>query len=399
MEQVAAQAVSAWTDAATEDIQLRSMFTTGAPYVTIYIDGPIRCSDHRILHGLYYAGGEARTAQTFVCSFCGESIDVVNVHAPSGTRQLMDSQRQTLLTNLLQSNSRTRPGRTIGNAHFVIGGDMNTAPFRMSQLLQTCRNNGSLRTEARTHEQNFAKHGDLCVSAGVQARTLTTTAPNHDPQHYPYGICWSMPQRSATEQPSSITPATKQSAAPSSGYATEQSLLALSAQASLPRHQTASSSSSVWKEPRAPPAGGSATEQPLPAPPTPPLTLGPAMPARLELENLAKRAEESELSDSDIERAPQEEAAAAAAAAATEHSEETTNLPAEKQLIYSIVNAFLNNITFHHPQAEELLVAALNDETCLTPSIHLHVEQVFPPIFFHYPKWLGRPLGVGAARY
>ena len=45
------------------------------------------------------------------------------------------------------------------------------------------------------------------------------------------------------------------------------------------------------------------------------------------------------------------------AAAATEHNEETTNLPVEKQLIYSIVNAFLGQNTFHHPQAEELLMA------------------------------------------
>ena len=159
--------IKVWTDAATEHIEVRSMFTAGAPYVTIYIDGPIQCSDHRILHALYYAGGEARTAQTFVCSFCGESIDVANVHAPSGTRQLMDSQRQTLLTNLLQSNSRTRPGRTIGNAHFVIGGDMNTAPFRMSQLLQTCRDDGTLRTQEETavaateHSEETTKRGDI----------------------------------------------------------------------------------------------------------------------------------------------------------------------------------------------------------------------------------------------
>ena len=92
------------------------------------------------------------------------------------------------------------------------------------------------------------------------------------------------------------------------------------------------------------------------------------MQACLELEKAAKRAEESGLTDSDIEQAlegihakrgdilkpedflheSQEEAAAAAAAAATEHSEETTNLPAEKQLICSIVNASLNKITFHH---------------------------------------------------
>ena len=433
MQQMANQCISTWKDAATEHIQLRSMFSTGAPYMTIYIDGPIRCSNHRILHDLYYAGGQARTAQTFVCSFPGGgSADVVNVHAPSGSKSLQDSQRQTLLTNLLQSNSLARPGCTIGNAHFLIGGDMNTAPFLMAELLHACRDNGSLRTEARTHEREFAKHGDLCVVAGVQASTLTTKAQNHDPQHDPYGVCCYMPQRSATEQPSSFKPATKQRAAPSSGYATEQSLPALTSQAPWRCHQTASSSEhatqppwpappktaptpettvpgSVWNGPRAAPASGSATEQHLPAPPAPPPTLEPAMQARLELENLEKRAEQSELTDRDIERAlegihakrgdilkpedflqeSQEDAtAAAAAAAATEHSEETSNLPAEKQLIYSIVNAFLNKITFHHPQAEELLVAALQDETCLAPSIHLRVKEVFAPIFFHYPNGL-----------
>ena len=102
------------------------------------------------------------------------NIDVVNVHAPSGQKQLKDSQRRTLLTNLLQSNSLASPGRTIGNAHFLIGGDMNTFPFLMSQLLQVCSDNGSLGTEARTHEPQFAKHGDLCVVAGVQASTLKT---------------------------------------------------------------------------------------------------------------------------------------------------------------------------------------------------------------------------------
>ena len=85
MQQVEARSIRAWRDAATEHIELRSMFTTGAPYVTIYIHGFIRCSDHRTLRNLYNASGEARTAQAFRCSFpCGESIDVVNVHIPSG---------------------------------------------------------------------------------------------------------------------------------------------------------------------------------------------------------------------------------------------------------------------------------------------------------------------------
>ena len=195
MQQVATRSMSAWQDAATEHIQLRSMFTTGSPYMTIYIDGPIQCSDHRILHKLYSAAGEARDAQTFVCTlFDHESVDMVNVHAPSGKHSLQDKQRRELLTNLLQSNSQAKPGSTIGQAHFVMGGDMNTGPHLMSQLLQECRHRGSLRTQTKIHEPTFPKHGDLCIVAGFRARTLTTSAPNHDPRHNPYGICWSVPQ-------------------------------------------------------------------------------------------------------------------------------------------------------------------------------------------------------------
>jgi hypothetical protein len=78
----------------------------------------------------------------------------------------------------------------------------------------------------------------------------------------------------------------------------------------------------------------------------------------------------------------------AAAAAATEHSEETTSLPNQYHLCYAIVNAFFNNITFHHSQAEELLAAALKDETCLPLDIYLHVSEVFSQIFFNYPHGL-----------
>ena len=40
MQQVADKSISAWKDAATEHVKLRSMFTTGAPYMTIYVSGP-----------------------------------------------------------------------------------------------------------------------------------------------------------------------------------------------------------------------------------------------------------------------------------------------------------------------------------------------------------------------
>ena len=41
-------------------------------------------------------------------------------------KKLTDQQRKTLLTNLLQSNSKSMPGRAIGKARFLLGGDMYT---------------------------------------------------------------------------------------------------------------------------------------------------------------------------------------------------------------------------------------------------------------------------------
>ena len=59
-------------------------------------------------------------------SSAATGIDVVNVHAPSGTPKLTDAQRFQLIRNLLQSSSMTRANRPIGESKFLIGGDMNT---------------------------------------------------------------------------------------------------------------------------------------------------------------------------------------------------------------------------------------------------------------------------------
>ena len=137
MQQVSNQSMRAWKEAATEHFkgaatehfELRSMFQVGAPYMTIYKDGAIQCSCHRILKDLYNAGVLPRTAQTFLCRGPGDvTVDVINVHAPSpgGKKKPTDQQRKTLLTNLLQSNSKSMPGRAIGKACLLIGGDMNT---------------------------------------------------------------------------------------------------------------------------------------------------------------------------------------------------------------------------------------------------------------------------------
>ena len=59
--------------------------------MTIYIDGLIQCSCHRILKDVCHAQGQPRTAQTFLC--CGPgglTVDVINVHAPSGKKTLTD---------------------------------------------------------------------------------------------------------------------------------------------------------------------------------------------------------------------------------------------------------------------------------------------------------------------
>ena len=43
MQQVADQNMQSWKEAATEHIELRCMFKVDAPYMTIYIHGPIQC--------------------------------------------------------------------------------------------------------------------------------------------------------------------------------------------------------------------------------------------------------------------------------------------------------------------------------------------------------------------
>ncbi len=84
MQQVLQQCMQAWNEAATEHFELQSMFEVGAPYMTIYKDGPIQCFHHRILTDVYNAKGLPRTAQTFLCCDPGDDrFDLINVRAPS----------------------------------------------------------------------------------------------------------------------------------------------------------------------------------------------------------------------------------------------------------------------------------------------------------------------------
>ena len=57
-------------------------------------------------------------------------------------------------------------------------------------------------------------------------------------------------------------------------------------------------------------------------------------------------------------------------------------------MIYSIVNEFLGRVTFNNPEAEALLVATLVDESSPRLQMCARLEEVFSPIFFHFPNGL-----------
>ena len=127
MQEIANTIQKAWRSHATEDFRLRFLFIADAPYMTIYNELRVQCIKHRILRNIYAAQRQPRTAQMFLCRGPdGSSVDVINVHAPSGKPSLSDAQRKTLLRNLLQSNSESSPGHTIGTARCLIVGDINT---------------------------------------------------------------------------------------------------------------------------------------------------------------------------------------------------------------------------------------------------------------------------------
>ena len=219
------------------------------------------------------------------------------MHAPSGKPSLTDAQRTTLLRNLLQSNSESSPGHTIGTARFVICGDMNTAPHSLSQMLQMLRQQGVLHTTAHVMAGTMPKHGDVCFVGGLLAQSLETTSKNHDPQHDPYGIHWISPQIGpplwAQYSISNFgshrsRPELQNTNLPEHEYVTEQPPMTFRGSAAaqtqpeeakkpLPAkelQQTALADAGFEKDDARMPASGSATEQTLPEEKSQPLRHG-----------------------------------------------------------------------------------------------------------------------------
>ena len=192
----------AWK-AAQDDFSLSVLYAKDTPYMTIYNDKKCICTKNTTLHNLYKnKDNEPRTAQHMLfeprTGAIGnlELVEIVSVHAPSGSkgRQLTDANRKELISNILQSESLENPATTIGHKNFLIGGDMNTAPGTLTELLSRAYSSQVVKEGPIIMPNQMAadvKPGDYCFLQGIRSELLSRRgARNHDPKHDPYGIKW-----------------------------------------------------------------------------------------------------------------------------------------------------------------------------------------------------------------
>jgi hypothetical protein len=190
---------AAW-QAAQGSVRLEAVFTTNEPYMTIYNMDTCTCIKSKIVHELYKPKvDEPRTAQHMLFqSASGDMLEIVNVHAPSGTkpRDLKPTEKVKLNQKLLESPSLQDPSKPIGLVEkFMIGGDMNTGPSILRDLLSQAYKDGRVLEQPTIWpdplSETYVKGGDYCFTQGVVGEMLLKgRAKNHDKQHDPYGIKW-----------------------------------------------------------------------------------------------------------------------------------------------------------------------------------------------------------------
>ena len=205
------QSEQAWK-AAQENFSLSVLYAKDAPYMTIYNNKKCTCLKNTTLHNVYQPKcKEPRTAQQMLFQThwntpsgapgvqsirIPEMVEIVNVHAPSGTgvKQLTDANRSQLIFNILQRESLETPATILGHKNFVIGGDMNTAPGTLTELLSQAYSSGQVNEEPTIMPHQMSadtKPGDYCFLQGILAELLPRkNARNHDRQHDPYGVKW-----------------------------------------------------------------------------------------------------------------------------------------------------------------------------------------------------------------
>ena len=437
----------AWEGAATKRPAISAIFKDDAPYLTIWDNNLCKCTHERILENVYTVRGHRRTAQAFLCTMPGdtdeEGIDVVNVHAPSGKPRLIDAQRFELIQNLLQSSSRTKANRPIGEGRFLIGGDMNTCEITLSQILEKLQSQKILKTTVGMMYPLDAKHGDMCVVGGFTATLVRERACNHDSQHVPYGIVWRKPPPlQTTPPPPQTTTPPPQTQIPTTSDTQTESRAPFPTEVEATRHATEQSHqqsqipttpddpkhvpySIVWRKPA-----------PLQTTPPPPQTTTPPPQTQIpttsdtQTESRAPFPTEVEATRHATEQShqqsqipttpdtgmlqscrtltrghspgPQEsratEATVPTEVATTRHATELSHpheheMPElngpEQGMAYIIVNAFLDNVTFESTEAERLIKEIiLRTREVIPPHMLGHIDEVFRPIFFYYPNGL-----------
>ena len=357
----------AWEEAATEHPAISFHFEDDAPYLTIWDANLCKCTHERILENIYNVQGHRRKAQAFLCTMPGdtdeEGIDVVNVHAPSGSPQLTDAQRFQLMKNLLQSISRTKANRSIGEGRFLLGGDMNSDEITLTRILAQLKSQDILKTSVEIMCPLNAKHGDICVVGGFTPGLVNPRkARNHDPQHVPYGITWRKPlhctRQQLTSRPTPPTPDTTTTSRPTPPTTPPPPPTPDTTTTSRPTVQTEVA------------ATRHATEQSYPQaqiPSTPDTTTESRAILQTEIAATRHATEQSH-----------------------PHEHEVPELnESGQEMAYVIVNAFLDNVTFKSTEAEKLIKQViLRTSEGIQPHMHANIDEVFLPIFFYYPNGL-----------
>ena len=409
----------AWEEAATERPAISFLFEDDAPYLTIWDDNRCKCTHGRILKNVYNVPGHRRMAQAFLCTMPGEGdeegIDVVNVHAPSGNPKLTDRQRSQLIRNLLQSSSRTRANRSIGEGRFLIGGDMNTDEIPLGQILDKLKGQGILKTNAEVMVPLNGKHGDICVVGGFTTTMVQERARNHDPKHVPYGIAWRKQPQHATEQLTTTPP--PQTQIPTAPDTTTESRATGATAAAVPTGRTPKQTQPD------PQVVAVRPERQLSQLPLEKVSAS-AWPATEQPDELIETVTAQHRTDAGVVRTqadaeithhttepptqkgpdhigatkPQTEVSCDADTGTTRHATEQSH-PDEheapelngpgQEMAYVIVNAFLDNVTFESTEAERLIKRViLKTGEVIRPNMLLNIDEVFRPIFFYYPNGL-----------
>ena len=171
-----------------QSTQLKSSFTQGYPYLTVWDSSRVDCFNFHITR--CYEPQTWRTAQLFGMRVGTLEVDMVNVHLSSGNVKLTDAARKGSLGEILQRKSSIHDGSIGQSRFFLLGGDMNTTKELMSQIFSNLKKEHLLQSDDMPNfiAPPHAKHGDLAVTMDPNVIAAPGQARNHDPQHVPVAL-------------------------------------------------------------------------------------------------------------------------------------------------------------------------------------------------------------------